>query len=143
MQADKSWTKIWVEGYEHGERMEPFHLIELSYGQNPQQQVVEGPMGFGIIEPGNEEPLFFLYSVGVAAPPRTVGMAPFQGVTRAPDYTIGEEPIGLKSGETKLLAAYRLLDQNTVRGLDLNNIDQEIKESDRILLLKIQVEEQG
>jgi hypothetical protein len=43
-EADKSWVTLWVEGYENGEKTEPFRLIELSYGLNP-TPVSEGPMG--------------------------------------------------------------------------------------------------
>ncbi len=56
--ADKSWVTIWVEGYSNGEVVEPFPLKQLLYGLSP-KQVEEGRIGFGIVNPNSDDPLFF------------------------------------------------------------------------------------
>lgn len=91
--ADKSWVNIWVEGYSNGEAVEPFPLIELSYGLSP-NQVEEGRVGFGIINPNSKEKLLFLYSPDCRIGPCSINNDFFieSGISGYP-YAIGGENV--------------------------------------------------
>ncbi|MEK4511151.1 hypothetical protein EJP82_02505 [Paenibacillus anaericanus] len=142
-QADKSWVKIWVESYKNGEKMDPFHVEELSYGNNPAPSV-EGPMGFGIINTNAEKPLFFLYSSDASIPPHEIENVLNQEGVRGSlwDYAIGKEEVALESGETLVLGVYRQF-KESFRPYDYQDNDQitqMINEDMTVLLLKIRVE---
>lgn len=142
--ADQSWVDIWVESYKDGQKLEPFHLIGLSYGNSP-QQVEEGHMGFGLINPISESGSIFMYSQNVKAPPIRIdnqllnNSAAFYGW----DYAIGSEKVGLESGETKLLAVYRQGKNNRIESYynyqDSEAMEKIIKEDAVVLLLKVKV----
>lgn len=142
-EADKSWVTLWVEGYKNGKKTVPFHLTELSYGLNP-NQVDEGPMGFGIINPQHENVSFFLYSSAASIPPLEVeNILNSEGVGASNwGFAIGQEEVGLEPGETKVLGVYRQTG-NSIRTYDyqdMNQITQMINEDITVLLLKIKVE---
>lgn len=141
--ANQSWVTIWVEGYKDG-NAEPVRITELSYGLSP-NQVEEGPMGFGIINPNSEHASFLLYS-----PTGNVSPHPVEEKIFAPnatistwDYAIGKETLELVAGETKILAVYRQAENSlkTYDYQDSNSIKQLIDESLTVLLLKIKVDE--
>lgn len=143
--ADKSWVNIWVEGYSSGKPMEPFHLTELSYGLSP-KQVEEGSIGFGMINLHNEEKLLFLYSPYSSVRPHSIeddffiesGMSTWS-------YAIGNQKIGLESGQELILGVYRQ-GEKSLRTYDYQNLDsinQMINEDVTVLLLKIKVEEKN
>lgn len=141
--ADESWVHIWVEGYSNGQKMEPFHLIDLNYGESP-EPTNEGHMGFGFINPRSEDASLFLYSNSVKAPPTKLNnlMVDLSSMASSWGYSIGDEEIGLNSGETKLLAVYRATKDNKIRTYDyqdIQSIDEMIKNHSFVLLLKIKV----
>ncbi|UNK16894.1 hypothetical protein MNQ98_20685 [Paenibacillus sp. N3/727] len=141
--ADQSWVNIWVEGYQNGQKMDPFHLIELSYGKSP-QQVEEGHMGFGLINPISEAGSIFMYSHNVKAPPIRIDNQILNNSAsfNVWDYAIGSEKVSLESGETKLLAVYRQGKNNTIEGFDYQDsqaMDKMIKKDAVVLLLKVKV----
>ncbi|MEF2245141.1 hypothetical protein [Paenibacillus sp. IITD108] len=145
-EADKSWVTLWVEGYKNGEETDPFRLKELSYGLHPTNKVVEGPIGFGIINPQSDDDVsFFLYSSGVSVPPQTVGNI-LEGIGATTwGFAIGDEEVALESGETKVLGVYRQ-SGNSIRTYDyqdINQITQMINEDKTVLLLKIKVEKEN
>lgn len=148
--ADKSWVTIWVEGYSGGKPVEPFHLIELSYGISP-KEVEEGSIGFGMIdsyneEKFNEEKLLFLYSPYVKARPHNIDDNFFIDFGASTwDYAIGNEKITLESGQELILGVYRQVEKS-LRTYDYQNLDsinQMIDEDITVLLLKIKVEEKN
>lgn len=141
--ADKSWVNIWVEGYSNGKAVEPFPLTTLSYGLSP-RQIEEGPMGFGILNPNSQEPLFFLYGPNVRTNPHNIeNNIIYQSGISTWGNAIGDETIALEPGEEKILAVYRQ-GKNSLRTYDYQDpeaIEQMIKEDMTVLLLKIKVEE--
>ncbi|GGH22105.1 hypothetical protein [Paenibacillus segetis] len=142
-QADKTWVTIWVEGYKNGEKMEPFHLDELSYGNNP-NHVSEGHMGLGLINPESEVPLLFLYSSDASIRPHKIeNVLNQEGVGGSVwEYAIGKEEVALESGETRVLGIYRQV-KDSFRPYDPednNQITQMINEGMTVLVLKIKVE---
>lgn len=140
--ADKSWITIWVEGYSNGKAVEPVRLIELSYGLNP-KKVVEGQMGFGIIN-YNNEPQIFLLSEGVRTDFHNIDNNLLsRDVPSCWDYAIGSKSIGIEPGEEVLLGVYRQEEGPLAAGYDytdLNSVKQMISENTTVLLLKIKVE---
>lgn len=142
--ADKSWVNIWVEGYSNGKAVEPFPLTQLSYGLSP-VQVVEEQMGFGIINPNSSEPQLFLYSGGARTDPEAKGNNVFaKSAITSWQYAIGNNPIGLVSGEEVVLAVYRQGKESLRAGYeykDLDSINKMINNDITVLLLKIKVEE--
>lgn len=143
-EADKTWVTLWVEGYKNGEKTDPFHLIELSHGMHPSQKIVEGPMGFGMINHQSEKVSFFLFAPDVYGTPKLVeDILNAEGVVASMwEFAIGDETVSLESGETKVLGVYRQTG-STVRSYDYqdsNQLAQMIKEDVTVLLLKIKVE---
>ncbi|ABR47979.1 hypothetical protein Amet_1809 [Alkaliphilus metalliredigens QYMF] len=142
--ADQTWISIWVEGYRDGKVMEASPLIQLSYGLSP-EQVVEGPMGFGIINPNGKDPQVFLYSKGTRTGPKPIGEKLFieSGISGW-DYGIGNETVGLESGEEMVLAVYRQ-NEGSMRAAydyqDVDSINEMINEDITVLLIKIKVED--
>lgn len=143
--ANKSWVTIWVEGYKNGEKTEPFHLTEFSYGLSP-ERVEEGHLGFGLLNPVNETPLLLVY-----APAGSRGLHKIEnniliseGLSTW-DYAIGNEKVELKSGETKILGVYRQAEKS-LKTYDLQDpeaIKKMINDDRTVLLLKIKVEEKN
>jgi hypothetical protein len=135
---------IWVEGYSNGKAVEPFPLIALSYGLSP-KQVEKGQMGFGIINPNSDETQFFLYSSGVSMRPHRISNRLFvESAITSWDYAVGNETIGLVSGEEVVLAVYRQSKDSLRTGYDYQDVDSintMISEEETVLLLKIKVEE--
>lgn len=140
--ADKSWVDIWVEGYSDGKLVEPIPLVELSYGLSP-KEVEEGNMGFGIINPNSEEMQFFLYAPGVSSKPSHIDNFFIESGISSWDYAIDNKRVELESGEEKILAVYRQVENQlrTYDFQDLDDIGKMIDEDKTILLLKIKVEE--
>jgi hypothetical protein len=144
--ADKSWVDIWVEGYRNGKAVEPFPLTQLSYGLSP-EQVEEGPMGFGILNPNSSEAQFFLYSKGFKTAHHNIdnSLLPKEGI-RSWDYAIGDKAIGLEPGEEMVLAVYRQGDESLRAGYDYqdtDSINKMINEDTTVILLKIKVAEKN
>jgi hypothetical protein len=140
--ADKRWVKIWVEGYQDGEKAEPFHITEMTYGLSP-NQVDEGRMGFGIINPRSEDALVFLYEPNGGRHPHrlTNNILINEASGSMWDYAIGTETIGLALGETKIIGVYRQGNSFwTYDYQDANSIKQMINEDKTVLLLKIKIE---
>ncbi|NLY44440.1 MAG: hypothetical protein GX053_00365 [Tissierella sp.] len=143
--ADKSWVEIWVEGYSDGEMVEPFPITGLSYGLNP-KQVVEGSMGFGIINPNIDEMQFLFYSpdANTKTELNYINNDFFidDGISGW-GYAINNKMVELESGEEKLLAIYRQA-ENQLRTYDYqdpDSINKMINEDKKVLLLIIKVEE--
>lgn len=141
-EADKSWVTLWVEGYKNGEKTDPYRLIELSYGLHPEPGVSEGPLGFGIINPHNENTSFFMYSPDASISHHLVEDILNSNGASTWGYAIGEEEVVLEPGETKLLAVYRKAGSSlrTYDYQDINQVTQMINEDIAVLLLKIKVE---
>ncbi|WP_099159250.1 hypothetical protein [Virgibacillus ndiopensis] len=144
MQADKSWVTIWVEGYRNGEKIKPIHLTNLSYGLSP-NKVDDGHLGFGIINPQNKNPLFFLYAPGVNLQPHQIENDILDSKMAGTwNYAIGDEETKLELGKTRILGAYRQVEKSYKSSYDFDDPDavkQMIKEDKTVLLLKIKVEE--
>lgn len=142
--ADKSWVTIWVEGYREGNPMEQFPLTKLSYGISP-NEVEEGSMGLGIINPGSA-PQLFIYSGGgsISTIPESMDDYLLKNLAVSTwDYAIDDSKIALSSGEEKLLAVYRMAEKSirTYDYQDMDSINEMISEDGAVLLLKIMVEE--
>ncbi len=142
-QADQSWVTFWVEGYQYGEQAEPFRLTELSYGKSP-DPVVEGSMGFGIINAQDKKKLLFMYAPEVSSVPHEIGeLLTADGVRGTSwDYAIGEEEVALAPGETKLLGVYRQVEQSfrTYDYQDQEDLERMIQDDKTVLLLKVKIE---
>ncbi|BFH68905.1 hypothetical protein J27TS7_22780 [Paenibacillus dendritiformis] len=149
-QADRSWVTLWVEGYRRGQPMltgqQP--LAELSFGIFPGERE-QGPLGFAMIEAKEGETkrsCLFLYAPGVRTGNVTIDLPESRADTvmaAMREYTLGDEPMRLRSGETRLLALYRLVESRVISTMDTTNeeeIGQAIKSDAAILLLKIKVE---
>lgn len=141
--ADKSWVDIWVEGYSNGKAIEKNPITKLSYGNYP-EEVQEGHIGFGIINPSSKGTQLFIYGPGIKGATDNIDDDLLSELgANSWDYAIGSDTISLKSGEEKVLAAYTQ-NENTIRTYDLSveeDIDKMIKEDKAVLLLKIQVKE--
>lgn len=148
--ADRSWVTLWVEGYRRGQPLltgqQP--LAELSFGAFPGERE-QGPMGFAMIDAKEGETkrsCLFLYAPSVRTGNITVELLEGQANTVTAtmrEYTIGDEPVRLQSGETRLLAIYRLIDSHLIPTMDNTNeeeIRQALDTDAAILLLKIKVE---
>ncbi|WP_377889946.1 hypothetical protein [Alkalihalobacillus sp. R86527] len=142
--ADETWVNVWVEGYQDGKPMSPSKLTELSYGF-AMNEVEEGNMGFGIIQPAEGEELFSLYAPGIASAPRRISNNPLD--SEKPygwGYTMDDE-ITLESGETKVIGAYyQSGKKDEIRSVDLKTeegIERMITDENVVLLLKMKVEQ--
>ncbi|WVU10648.1 hypothetical protein V2B37_13535 [Natranaerobius thermophilus JW/NM-WN-LF] len=144
LRADESWVKIWVEGYNQGEAVKPSPLAELSYGLYPEQEV-EGQLGAGILHSDDSDSQILIYSKGARTGPSSIDKDIFIDSTMTSwGYAIGEETIGLKPGEEKLLAVYRQGEdelKTTYDYQDSDDLEKMINEDTMVLLLKIKVEE--
>jgi hypothetical protein len=76
--ADKSWVNLWVERYNNGTK-ETQPLAQLSYGNSP-NEVDEGSMGFGMINPDTDETMVFLYGPEVRTQPQIIERNPLKVV---------------------------------------------------------------
>ena len=142
--ADESWVIIWVEGYKNGQKMEPSHLLELSYGASPNQHE-EGNMGFGMVNPLSDNGLYFLYSPAANMKPQRIDIKT-NAVSGGSviEYAIGEDPIALEADETKVLAVYRQSASSILKNYDFEDedaINEIIEEHETVLVLKIKVSE--
>ncbi|WP_139997430.1 hypothetical protein [Paenibacillus paridis] len=145
-EADKSWVTLWVEGYINGEKTIPFRLKQFTYGEHRTNKVAEGPLGFGIINSQLEDDTsLFWYSYEMSEPPQIIeNILNSEGVGKTTRYfAIGDDEVGLASGETKVLGVYRQLvnPYKVYDYQDINQIGQMINEDKTVLLLlKISVE---
>ncbi|RDW20855.1 hypothetical protein CWR48_04415 [Oceanobacillus arenosus] len=142
--ADKSWVNLWVERYYYGKK-ESKPLTHLSYGNSP-NEVDEGHLGFGMINPNSEDTLVFVYGPGVSTQPSIIEDESKTDIISSWDYAIGNEEIELELGETKILAVYRETEGNSISTIDLQDeesVNRMIKEDAMVLLLKIKIEEKN
>lgn len=142
--ADKSWVNLWVERYNHGKK-ESQPLTQLSYGNSP-NKVEKGHLGFGMINPNLEDTLVFLYGPSVRTHPLVIEKELKTDIFSYWDYAIGDEEVGLKLGETKILAVYRETKNNSISMVDLRDeesVNKMIKQDDMVLLLKVKIEEKN
>jgi len=140
--ADKRWVNIWVERYIDGVK-DPEPLTQLSYGNSP-NSVEEGNLGFGMINPYDEDTLVFLYAPGVSIHPSIIGKENRTDSMSSWENAIGEDKVTLNIGEPIILAAYRQTEKDSVSSIDFQNedsINRIIKEEDIVMLLKIVIEE--
>lgn len=140
--ADERWIDLWVEKYIDGE-MESQPLVHLSYG-NSVNEVDEGKVGFGIIKPNSEDAYAFLYGPGVKVGSAKMEQEPIDISMIAGQYAIGNEEVELQLGETKLLAAYRESERDSISTNDLQDeevVNHMIEQDNMVLLLKIKIEE--
>lgn len=141
--ANKRWVNLWVEKYESGiKAAQP--LVELSYGNSP-KEVEESHLGFGMINLNSENFLFFLYGPGVSVQEPITEKESKTIVFTGSEYGIGNEEVELGLNETKILAAYRETESNSIRTVDLQDeesVKRMINQDDLVLLLKIKIEEQ-
>lgn len=139
--ADKSWVNLWVERYIDGKK-ESQPLTQLSYGNSP-NEVEQGHLGFGMINPNLEDTLVFLYGPAVRKYPAIIEREPKTDVSSSWDYAIGNEEVELDIGETKILAAYWETESNSIRTVDLqdeDSVNEMIKQVNMVLLLKVKIE---
>ncbi len=140
--ADKSWVKLWVEAYKDGEKIETSPITQLTYGLNP-NNIEEGSLGFGIINPLGDEPQVLLYSPGVRTNLQSIENILFKSdISGTWDYAIGNESTGLEYGEEKVLAVYRQF-KHATKIYDYQDIDSinKMKEEDvMVLLFKIRID---
>lgn len=143
LDADKRRISIWVEGYINGKAVEPSHLVELSYGLDP-GEVVNGQIGFGIIEYNDNRQIFLKTEMARTAFQDIDNNLLISSNPRSLEYVIGSKPVGLESGEEVLLAVFRQQEGSLKPGFydytDLNSIKQMIRENSSVLLLKVKVE---
>ncbi|WP_332699430.1 hypothetical protein [Halalkalibacter lacteus] len=142
--ADKSWVNLWVERYNDGEK-ESQPLTQLSYGNSP-NEVDEGHLGFGMINPNSEDTLVFLYGPAVRTQPSIIEKKTKTDIFSSWDYAIGNEEVELEIGETKILAAYRETESNSISTVDLQDeesVNRMIKQDNIVLLLKVKIEEKN
>jgi hypothetical protein len=140
--ADKRWVTVWVEWYSEGVK-EPDPLTQLSYGNSPEEEE-DGNLGFGMINPNEEDSMVFLYGPGVKSLPERVSNKFKQDMVTSGEYAIGDDEVELKLGETKVLAAYIGTTGDSIRTIDFqdeDSIEYLIENYDTVLLLKIKVEE--
>lgn len=141
--ADETWVRIWVEAYREGEKVEPF-FAELNYGLSP-NKVDKGHMGLGIVQPYDEEELFFLYAPGVKDFPHTVENNPLQ---QDKPFTWGytfDKELTLDSGDTETLGVYyQSSNPDSIEGVDFqdeSSVQDLISRGETVLLIKMNVEE--
>ena len=141
--ADKSWVDLWVEGYQDGKPIEG-SMAQISFGSSPNESV-EGHMGFGIIAPGNDKTEFFLYAPSCSQPPVLIDEEFFKRYAGSGgSYAIGNETIGLKAGEERVLAVYRKADAFPMYDLNDPALQvQLINEKGTVFLFKIKVYERN
>lgn len=141
-EADKRWVKIWVDHYINGEK-QPDPLLQVSYGKSL-QKLVEGHLGFGMVNPSEDDASFFLYAPAVKQQPRRMGSRfTFDGVIGGWNYASNED-VRLKIGESKVLGVYRQTKSNSIQTYnvgDPKDREQMFKEDSSNLVLKIKVEE--
>ncbi|KMJ57452.1 hypothetical protein AB685_15650 [Bacillus sp. LL01] len=139
--ADKRWVNLWVERYKDGKK-DPESLTHLSYGSIPSDSE-EGNLGFGMINPNAEDTMVFLYGPGVKVQPSKIDKEFKTNMISTWDYAIGKGKVKLELGKTKILAAYRESDSDTVSTVDfqdMESVERMIEQDDTVLLLKIKVE---
>ncbi|TCT17140.1 hypothetical protein EDC18_101438 [Natranaerovirga pectinivora] len=148
LRANESWVTLWVELYSDGVLVDPNPIISHSYGRSP-LEVEESSTGFGIINPNRSDKQFFMYSKystsSTTIGPQSINNDFFQdqGI-RTWGYALGDETIGLKSGEEVILAVYQQGGGNSVRTYNYQDpeaITEIINIDNTVLLLKIKVEE--
>lgn len=141
--ADKSWVNFWIEGYENGEKMEPFVISELSYGLSP-NEIEEGNIGFGLLKNEDSKYSSFFYTPYIKSVPSTMDEKILKNDTQSMiGYAIGSEKVGLNYGEEKIIGIYRQK-ENSIRSYDYtdsSSIDKIIENDDTVLLLKIKISE--
>lgn len=140
--ADEIMVEIWVEGYNRGKIIEA-PLTKLSYGLKP-EKIVEGQMGFGILNNNSDNPLLFLYSEGVRVAPHSIDSDILvKSRVSGWDYAIGRGTFSLEPGQEKVLAVYRQNEGQMRAGYnyeDTDAIDEMLREHETVLLLKIRVD---
>ncbi|WP_102027850.1 hypothetical protein [Salirhabdus sp. Marseille-P4669] len=140
--ANKRWVTLWVEKYVNGEK-DPNPLAQLSYGHSP-NELEEGSLGWGIINPRTEDTQVFLYSPSTTLQPRNIDLGYKELLPSGSEYTIGEDKVELSLGESYTLAVFRQPSTNSVKLYDYTNkseVEKMIKEDSLVLLLKIKIEE--
>lgn len=142
--ANKRWVNLWVERYDDGNKASQ-PLVELSYGNSP-KEVEKGHLGFGMINSNTTDNLVFLYGPGVSVKSSAIKMESKTNVIIAQEYGIGDKKVELNLNETKILAAYRETESNSIRTIDLQDDDavkKMIEQDDMVFLLKIKIEEEN
>lgn len=142
-QADKRRVKLWVEHYQNGKKEgEP---VDLIYGEDPNNGTAEGHLGFGMMTPTNQEPLYFLYAPGVSLEPQNQSGVPMLESSMATwDYAFKDKKVDISLDEEKVLAVYRSTTSNEMGQFDLNHpddVEKMIQEDSDVLLLKILITE--
>lgn len=138
--ADDRWVKLWVERYQDGKK-DPKPLTQLSYGESP-NEMEEGNIGFGIINPNQKDTSVFLYAPNIVNKPVITENKTKETMTTW-QYGISEDEVTLEVGETKILAAYHGADHST-RTWDLQDtesVNKMIQQDSLVMLLKIKIEE--
>lgn len=133
---------FWVESYDSGKK-ESQPLTQLSYGNSP-NEVDEGHMGFGMINLNSEDTFVFLYGPSASTQPSIIEKESKTEIFSSWDYAIGDEEVELELGETKILAAYRETENNSISTVDLQDeesINRMIQQDSMVLLLKVKIEQ--
>ena len=104
LRTDIGPVYLWVEGYSNGVKMDPFHVLELSF--QPTAQDNKGRLGFCIIQPYEASATGYLYVPGLRNGFELGGVLSDK-FAKSSYQTLGDGYVKLKQGETKLLAVIR------------------------------------
>lgn len=138
-EVNERWVHMWVECYQEGEKQLQ-SIVNLSSGLSL-DDMEEGNMGFGILNPNTEAASIILYTPNVSTA-KDIETLSFEGVFSNWDYAIGDGNVELQLNEPYTLAFYRQTSNNSIRSYDLandNDIDQMINDDDVVFLLKIKI----
>lgn len=143
--ADKTWVRLWVEGYENGEKIDPNPLSSYNYYLNPNKNSEEGKLGFGIIDSSNKNSSIFFYSPSSTIHPIDLD---FNFNENSNIYTwrnaINDETYKIKKGEEIILAVYREIKGNELVHYDYqksDSIKKIISEDSKVLLFKFKIDD--
>ena len=139
--ADKRKVTLWVERYNKGDKKSQ-PLKQLSFNYN-KERIIKGHLGFVMLNSNSNDPLVFLYGPGVKTIISQIDEISDVDSLISWDYAIGKEKVKLKLGDTKILAGYRVSNNNSIRTVDFQDeesVKRIIKKDETVILLKIKIE---
>lgn len=141
--ADESWLELWVEAYQNGQPMDPFQVITLSYGNNPEAKK-ESNIGFAIMK-FDDSVKAILYSSGISSSKSLPDDLLDPSLASAWKTTISTQPVGLKYGDEILLAYYVNSELAMFPADDLqaeDEIQKLIEFHKNVLILKLRIDKE-